>query len=144
MATKRSIDVILNDTLPQESKEVYQKAWDEFQAFVGEERKPEERDFLQYFDHLHTERKLKSSTLWCTYSKMNSMHQREYNERLQIYPRLTQLLKSYNATYERKVAKVFEKTVIENYLALPDNSPFILARKAIVCISIAGKEIFLK
>ena len=53
MATKRSIDVILNDTLPQESKEAYQKAWDEFLAFVGEKQKPEENDYLQYFDHLH-------------------------------------------------------------------------------------------
>ena len=53
MATKRSIDVILNDTLPQESKEAYQKAWDKFLAFVGEKQKPEENDYLQYFDHLH-------------------------------------------------------------------------------------------
>ena len=78
MATKRSIDVILNDTLPRESKEAYQKAWDEFLAFVGEKQKPEENDYLHYFDHLHTERKLKPSTLWCMYSKINSMHQREF------------------------------------------------------------------
>ena len=65
MATKRSIDVILDDTLPQESKESYQKAWGEFINYVGEERKPVETDFLQYFDFLHTQRKQKASTLWC-------------------------------------------------------------------------------
>ena len=53
MATKGRIDVILNYTLPQEPKEVYQKAWDEFLAFVGGKQKPEENDYLQYFDHLH-------------------------------------------------------------------------------------------
>ena len=52
MATKRSIDVILIDTLLQESKEAYQKAWDVFPAF-GEKQKPEDNDYLQYFDHLH-------------------------------------------------------------------------------------------
>ena len=35
---KRSIHVIQSDTLPQESKEAYQKGWDEFLAFVGENR----------------------------------------------------------------------------------------------------------
>ena len=53
MATKRSIDMILNDPLIQKTKEVYQKAWDEFLAFVREKQKPEENDYLQYFDHLH-------------------------------------------------------------------------------------------
>ena len=47
MATKRNIDEILSDTLPQESKESYQKAWDEFVSYVGEKERPLEEDFLQ-------------------------------------------------------------------------------------------------
>lgn len=138
MATKRSIDVILDGTLPQESKEAYQKAWDGFLAYVGEKSMPTENDFLQYFDYLHEEKKQKASTIWCTYSKINAIYQREYNEKLQKYPRLTQVLKSYNATYQRKVASVFEKSELEEFLSLEVNSPFILVRKAVVCLAIAG------
>ena len=69
---------------------------------------------------------------------LNAIHQREYGERLQSYPRITQLLKSYGATYERNVASVFQKKDIENYLSLSENTPFVLVRKAIIAISLSG------
>ena len=50
---KRNVEIILNDTLPQDSKEAYNKAWKDFIAYIGNERKPTEADFLQYFDYLH-------------------------------------------------------------------------------------------
>ena len=135
---KRKVDEILNDTLPDASKLIYNKKWEEFKTFCGEKSKPDEADMLQYFDHLHTEKKLKASTIWSPYSMINAIYQREYGERLQNYPRVTQLLKSYNATYERKVASVFEKKEIDEYLNLPENTPFILLRKAIIAISLCG------
>jgi outer membrane protein assembly factor BamD (BamD/ComL family) len=112
--SKWNVDEILNDTLPEPSKETYNKKWVEFNNFIGEKPKPEEADYIQYFDNLHTEKKLKALTIWCTYSMLNAVHQRELGEKLQAYPRVTQLLKSYNSTYERKVVSVFNK----NYFTL--------------------------
>ena len=138
MANKRKIDEILNDTLPGPSRDLYNKKWQEFKHFVGEKSKPEEGDYLQYFDHLHTEKKFKASTLWSTYSMLNSIHQREFGEKLQMFPRVTQLLKSYNAEYERKVASVFDKKSVDEYLSLTENTPYILVRKAVIAISLSG------
>ena len=33
-------DAILNDTLPQDSKEIYKKSWEEFKVYVGEKERP--------------------------------------------------------------------------------------------------------
>ena len=61
---KRNVNDILNDTLPENSKNVYSKRWDEFKEYWGGEKtKPEECDYLQYFDYLHNEREMKASTL---------------------------------------------------------------------------------
>ena len=40
MAMKRGIDAILNDTLPEDSEEIYKKAWEEFKVYVGEKERP--------------------------------------------------------------------------------------------------------
>ena len=51
-ARKRSIDEILKETMPDKSKNEYIKAWELFKKFVGEDRKPKEEDYLQYFDFM--------------------------------------------------------------------------------------------
>ena len=94
---------------------------------------------MQYFDILHTQKKMKSSTLWSTYSMLNSIHQRNYGECLQNFPRITQQLKSYNSSYSRKVASVFETKDINQYRSLEENTPYVLVRKAIIVISICGR-----
>lgn len=35
---------------------------------LGKIKKPYETDYLQYFDHLHTDKQLKASTIWSMYS----------------------------------------------------------------------------
>ena len=138
---KRKVDGILNDTLPQPSKEAYNKAWNEFMKFVRKENtRPHEEDYLQYFDNLNNEKKLKASTIWTTYSKLNAIHQREFGERLQTYPWITQLLKSHNSAYEQKVASAFDKKEVEQYLNLLDNSPHVLVPKAIIVIALSGEN----
>ena len=96
---KRNINEILDDSLPTASKEIYHKKWIQFMDFIGEFRRPTETDYLQYFDQLHSVKNQKASTIWSTYSCLNSIHQREFSEKLQCYPRITQLLKTYNNTY---------------------------------------------
>ena len=69
---------------------------------------------------------------------LNAMSQREFGEKLQIYPRVTQLLKSYNTDYVRKVASFFDKKDIESFLTFDENSPYFLVRKAAVVIALSG------
>ena len=57
MARKRNIDEILNETLPEPSRDVYNKRWEEFKKLYGDKSKPEEVDFLQYFDNFYIYRK---------------------------------------------------------------------------------------
>ena len=106
--------------------------------FIGEFRRPTESDYLQYFDYLHTVKNLKASTIWSTYSCLNSVHQREFSEKLQSYPRVTQLLKTYNNTYIRKKASVFESTTLEMFLRMELCTPYWLAAKAVVSIALSG------
>ena len=49
---KRSVDDILKETLPHKSKEDYLKAWKQFKEYIGEDRRPNEEDYIQYFDCL--------------------------------------------------------------------------------------------
>lgn len=135
---RRDVDEILLGTLPNNSQELYSKRWGEFIIFIGEQRNPEETDFLQYFNSLRNNKKYKASTLWTIYSMLNSVYQKYYGKKLQNWPRITQLLKSYNDGYERKVASVFRMKDINDYLNIDDSSPFILVRKAIIAIAISG------
>ena len=71
MAKKRTVNQIFNETLPGQSKDIYKKKWDEFQAFFGGNKlKPEEADYITYFDHLHNHRGQKASSKWTTYSML--------------------------------------------------------------------------
>ena len=138
MSEEGNIDLILEGTLPTESKTTYLKAWNDFIKIMNIHEQPTEENFIKYFDFLRTEKQQKASTIWCTYSKLNSIYQRNFNQKLQIYPRLTQLLKSYNENYSRKVSKVFEKSQIYDYLSMQDDSPFHIVRRAVVSIAISG------
>ena len=64
-----------------------------------------------------------SSTLWSVYSMINHKCQLLYGLKWQKFPRLTMLLKSYEATCQRKVASTFTKGGIKRYLeASPDKN----------------------
>ena len=47
------------------------KKWAEF---IGEDRRPTETDYFQYFDNLHTMKNLKASTIWLTCSSLNKSY----------------------------------------------------------------------
>jgi len=49
---ERSIDLILEGTLPTQSKENYVKAWGELKKTMKIEGEPTEENFIQYFDYL--------------------------------------------------------------------------------------------
>ena len=94
------------------SRDRYVKVWKQFKAFSKmsnefENRMPSEDEFMDFFRHLRIELKQSSSTLWTTYSMVNSVCKGKYGEKLQKFPRITSLLKSYDSDVKKKAA-VFE------------------------------------
>lgn len=136
-STSSNLDVFA-DLTPGHSKEVYEKAWDNFLMFAAPEASPSEEDFARYFQHLKKDKGMKSSSLWAIFSRLNSCYKQRYGDKLQRWPRLVQLLKTYNAGYERKCANTFSLQEINAFLAMELNSRFWILRKAAVCLSIAG------
>ena len=99
MADKNCVEDILGSMLPKQSQKVYEHTWKEFSEFAGHDN-PAEGDFIQYFHFLRETKSMKASTIWSTYSRLNSVCQTKTGKRLQQWPRITQLLKSYNKSYE--------------------------------------------
>ena len=90
----------------------YKQTWTNFKAFSStantfEDDIAEEEVFITYFRHLRTEKKAASSTLWTTYSILNTFVKGKYGRRLQDFPRITTLLKSYDINTKKKAA-IFE------------------------------------
>ena len=58
----RTADQVMSNILPKTSNIVYHDAYREFLKFAGTDS-PVEDDFILYFDHLHQDHGLKSSTI---------------------------------------------------------------------------------
>lgn len=129
---------VFADMVPVNSKDAYSKAWDNFIAFIGHNGAPSEQDFGKYFKHLKTERGLKASSLWSIFSRLNTGYQNRYGVKLQQWPRLIRMLKSYQAGYSRKCARTFSISEINSFLALDLPSRKFILRKAAVCLAISG------
>ena len=91
MADKNCVEDILGSMLPKQSQKVYEHTWKEFIEFAGHDN-PAEGNFIQYFHFLRETKSMKASTIWSTYSRLNSVYQTKTGKRLQQWPRITQLL----------------------------------------------------
>ena len=106
MADKHCVEYKLCDMLPKTKRKVYKYRWRDIIDFFEHDNSPE-TDFIQYFPFLHETKPMKESTLWSTYSRLNSVYQTKTGKRLRQCPRIKKLLKCYNNSYERKTAAVF-------------------------------------
>ena len=113
---KRSASEIIENLTPRASAKRYNNAWDSFIRFSEKEDKPTESDFIEYFDYLQREKKYAPTSLWTFYSMINNKFQGLYGEKLQKFPSLTLLLKSFEAGHQRKTSKFFTKEEIDTYL----------------------------
>jgi len=131
---KRSAREILEQANPINSTKRYDYHWKQFCNFCKlSEGKPNEEDFLQYFDFLKNERQYASSTLWSIYSMLNYKLQLLFGEKIQQYPRITLLLKSFEAGYVRKTANTFSKEQILEFLKeAPNDDEFVYMKAAVV------------
>lgn len=145
----RSAEEILREMGPAKSKARYEKSWTDFVEFLDTNSKtnsdsnsraniPTEEDYLSYFDYLHRIKEWKFSTIWSTFSKLNGTHSKLYGSRLQQWPRIQTLLKSYAHNYQRKKASAFTHEEILEFLNSPLDTAYWLLRKAAVSISYCG------
>ena len=137
---KRSSDEIIADINPMKSSKKYSTRWQEFVDYAElNDRRPTEEDFQQYFDYLRNIKKFASSTLWSVYSMINNKFQLSFGEKLQKFPRLTMLLKSFESGYIRKTASTFTKEEILSFLKdVPNTSEYIHIKAAIVVCYYGG------
>ena len=136
-------DTLASETIAEASRGRYLKTWADFKAFSGlsdefDNRMPTESEFVEFFKHLRTNKKSSSSSLWIIYSMLNSVCKGKYSERLQKFPRITSLLKSYNGDVKKKAA-VFEEGDLETFVAAQDlSTPYWLVRKVVMILAFFG------
>ena len=137
--SKRSVEEIISDSIPEQSRKAYLKEWDGFIKFCGHSNEPTEQDYLQYFDDSKMNKKLSASTIWSNYSKINSVCQKKYGYKLQDkFPRITNVLKTYNTGYVRTGANVFMQEQIQQFLELPSTTLYWVVRKCATVLRISG------
>lgn len=137
---KRTADSILTNLNPIKSAQRYETNWKQFLEHAKlQDQKPEESHFIEYFDYLKNTKGLASSSLWAMYSMLNNKHQLTYGTKLQaLYPRLTLLLKRYEAGYVRKTAGVLTKEQIIEFLQNAPNEKEFVHIKAAVVVGFCG------
>jgi len=100
------------DQIKDSSRKSYIRAWKDFKEFNPtlnyEEVPPGEDAFITFFRHLRLEKMFASSSMWTTYSYINSVVKRKYGFKLQSLPRVTMLLKSFDEDTKNKAA-IFEE-----------------------------------
>ena len=95
------------------SKAAYQEAYRHFETFLKgngqfvEGQAPSEESFLNYFTYLKKDRHFASTTIWCISAKLNACLKRKFGIRLQDYPCVSELMKSFDSDHVVKKAKNF-------------------------------------
>ena len=80
---RKTVDQIMSEANPMKSAKFYEVCWDKFSEWRAETygaaiNAPTEQEYITYFHHLKEVKKYQSSTLWSTFSKLNSVHQVGY------------------------------------------------------------------
>ena len=137
------VNSILNDTLPGKNHSKYLKTWDDFKTISGfneeeSREKPSCDMFLKFFHHMKTKKAYAKSSLWVLYSYLNSILQRRYNSKLQDYPQVSILLKSY-PNKEPKQSNIFSINEIKEFLSHDMSTErYWLLRQAVVVLAYFG------
>ena len=109
----RTSSELNQDTFPIKSKSAYQDAYKQFETFLKAQGQfvdgvvPTEEAFMNYFSYLKIERHFASTTIWCVSAKLNACLKRKFGIRLQDYPNVSELMKSFDSGHEVKKAKNF-------------------------------------
>jgi hypothetical protein len=104
---------LMSNTYPAKSRKVYLSAYVSLESYCkrlgvfSADLPPSEHAILNYFTHLRKDKKWASTTLWSHFSRINAVTKRSFGLNLTIYPRVTDLLKSFEECHRVKKACVF-------------------------------------
>ena len=115
-------------------------SWLTFVDFSGssfDQQPPEEEILIDFFKFLRSEKHCASSSLWVFYSHMNVVMKNWYSLKLQSFPRITTLLKSFDSDIKRK-AGVFESSDIQTFIESTKNVPYWKVRKVVIILAYFG------
>ena len=134
---KRTSSEILSEIVPLKSKSKYDKRWEEYKEYIGN-NEPSEENLIQFFDYLRKEKHYECSTIWSIYSMINSKMQLNHGLKLQNFSRITALLKSYEVGYIRKTAKTFTQEQFQQFLRDAPNTGSYIQLKVGIIIAYCG------
>ena len=136
-------DEIALQSIKESSRNKYKLIWEKFKEFfeepeVFETRKPTEMELMNFFRDQRETKNKASSTLWTTYSMLNSIIKAKYSANLRDLPRLVTLIKSYD-TDNKKKAAVFTAEEIRKFCESEElTGPYWEVRKAIAAMAYFG------
>ena len=121
----------------------YIKTWESFKEHLGieknwEKEHPKEEEVMSFVKMLRMEKKMASTTLWSTYSMLNTVVKNKYGFNLKNYVRVTIQLKTFDTDVKHK-ARVFTKEQLDRFFA--DSSattPYWLIRKTVAIVAFFG------
>jgi integrase len=145
MAEKRSAELIYSESAAErKSHFMYKNEWQRFLDYSGFQNEFSldsitEQGIVQYLDYLRKELNLAPTTIWSSFSKLNTMYQDFGGQKLQVkYPRLIKLLQRYQHGYTPKRAEIFTVEQIESFLKNSPEEGQNLLNKSVVCFGFYG------
>ncbi|KAJ8683656.1 hypothetical protein QAD02_019448 [Eretmocerus hayati] len=123
--------------LPEKSKLIYQKSYDEFMNWKNKNQIPtiDESVMMTYFNELA--KNYNSATLWSKYSMLKSTMMIEQRIDMGTYCKLKSWIKAKHSNYKAKKAKVLSPQHINKFIdEAPDNK--YLAIKVALILGITG------
>ncbi|XP_073966826.1 uncharacterized protein isoform X2 [Choristoneura fumiferana] len=134
---KEAAQAIVNNLLPEKSKDKYLKVYTNFTTWMSENSTTSfsENVLLAYFGELS--KTLKPSTLWGIYSMLKATLSSKNNVNINSYKRLTSLLKRFSMGYKSKKSKVLTAENVDTFLMeAPDL--IYLAAKVVLIFGVNG------
>lgn len=128
--------------IKDKSKKDYAKLWMDFKLFSvtfnSEEGPPGEDIIIDFFKHLRLVKKSAFTSMWTSYSYLNSILKRKYNFQLQSLPRVKMLLQGYEIDIKKKAA-IFDEARLKLFMVEPmENNTYWEVRQAIAIVSFFG------
>ncbi len=134
-------DVEVFDQIKDKSRKAYIKAWEDFKAFNPsvnfDETHPGEEAIIAYFKYVRQEKNFATSSLWTTYSYINSILKRKYGWKLQSLPRVTMFIKGFDEDTKKKAA-IFEEKDLQSFLTKKMDTSYWEVRQSIAIIAYFG------
>lgn len=114
---------IVNNLLPEKSKEKYLKAYNDFDKWkaVKGVKSVSESVLLVYFEYLSATKK--PSSLWCIYSMLRATISVKHDIQINTYAKLLAFLKRKSDGHRAKKSKILTTQNVETFLnEAPDHS----------------------